>query len=1054
MGRPAPSSHEASFFVLRTPLLPEQDWPEPAPAGLEGAALEAAVEEDARRMEAAFRALLDDSRVREALFVASPDLEQGLGAWLADPAHPHARKVPAALYRYLSRMRSRSTPFGLFAGCATGELGPRTGLALSGRVARHTRLDMGYLTALCAALEPELRPTLVYRTTPSLATFSDQHRYAEGRTDPETRARHNDQVSLRRTPAVDAALAATPGTPARLAAAVREVHPEVSEEEALGFIDGLIDASVLTSELSPPITGEDPLGALVDVLATRAPEVAGALLEAGATLAAIDQDGLGLEPFRYEANTAALALLPAPPDRRRLYQVDLYRPDRPTLGPAVIALFEEGIGLLHRLSHAEEQEIFTRFVERFEERWGEDERPLVAVLDDERGIGFAGEGRSADPSPLLQGLPFSPAEGARKLSWSAREDHRLRRLLETAARGEWSLDDADLAALGNEAPPPLPDALAAMGTLAAADGEALDRGEGELYLDHVGGPSGAPLLGRFCLGDPTLRRHVEAHLRAEEALRPDAIFAEIVYSPEGRVGNVICRPRLRPWEIPYLGRGAAPEDHQIPISDLRIRVRGGRILLRSARLDRPVVPCLTSAHNHGADDLPIYRFLAMVGRQGLGSGLGWSWGALSGAPRLPRVRRGRIVLSLERWRLTKEALAPLVSARRPADQLRAARALREAGGLPRRVVLVQADNLLPLDLERPLALDALAAAAAQGAVTLRERWPGPEGRCVHGPDGRYAHELVVPFVRRAPLPAPPAPPPVAPERARRAWLPGSDWLYLQIYCGSLSADELLREAVAPLVAEARARGELHSWFYIRYADPEWHLRLRLQAGEATPALLARVEAALEPLRADGRVWRVRVDTYQPELERYGGAEGVLLAERLFEADSDAALAVLERLDGDAGEDARWRLTLRALHLLLQDLDIAIADRLRLLGELRRDWGRQVGLGKAAEAALNARFRQERASLEAMIAPTWDPEHPLAPGFEILEARRERIRELGRALREAALNQPVEEIARSYAHMTVNRWLRSQANQAEAVLYELLIRLYKSAAARAGAMKGP
>ncbi len=1044
--------YAARFFVLRTPLLPAEPWPETSTEGLEGAALDLALAHDQARMEAAFRALVQDPRVREALYVASPDLDRALSLWLQDPAHPQAANVPATLFRYLTRMRGRATPFGLFAGSATGEVCEKTHLTLSGRLARHTRLDMGYLTALCAALEPALRPTLTYRPTPALAPFEGEHRYAEGRTDPETRSRHNDLVSLRRTPAVDAALGATPGSPDALAEAVRGVHPEVSREDALGFIDGLIDASVLVSQLSPPITSEDPLGEIVTTLAPRAPDLAGQLGMAASALDALDQEGLGHPPARYEAIAEALRALPAPPDPRRLFQVDQYRPDTPALSPAVIRLLQEGVELLHGLTPPEESEPFRRFMTRFEERWGDDERPLTEVLDEERGIGFGAEGRSGDLSPLLRGLPFSPDRPAPGAPFDARARLRLRRVLELGGAGEWSLSDADLAILRYPSPPPLPDALSVMGVLAAPDAETLDRGEGELFLHHASGPSGVSLMGRFCLGDPRLRRHVEAHMRAEEARRPDAIFAEVVYSPEGRMGNVICRPRLRPWEIPYLGRGAAPEDHQIPISDLAVRVHQGRILLRSVTLDRPVIPCLTSAHNHGADDLPIYRFLAVLSRQGLASGLSWSWGALDTAPALPRVRRGRIVLSLATWNLEKDELSPLLAAKSPGAQVRAARALAERRRLPRRVQLQHFDNVLDLDLERPLALDALISAARGGSVSLREPWPPPEARCVAGPEGRHVHEIVVPLLRDDTPPERPIVPPVATMNTRRASLPGSEWLYLQIYCGSVSADAVLRERVAPLVEEARARGELQRWFYIHYTDPEWHLRVRLRAGEHAPALLARAHALLEPWRQDQRIWRVRVDTYQPEIERYGGAEGIILAERLFQADSDAALAVLQMLDGDEGEDARWRLTLRALHLMLEDLSLPVPERIRLLGELRASWAARVGADKGTDAALNALYRKERPALEAMIAPTWDPGHPLAPGFEILDARRPALQEIGRELAAAALNQPVSRLVQSYAHMTVNRWLRSQANAAEVVLYDLLIRLYKSQSARAGAAR--
>jgi lantibiotic biosynthesis protein len=54
---------------------------------------------------------------------------------------------------------------------------------------------------------------------------------------------------------------------------------------------------------------------------------------------------------------------------------------------------------------------------------------------------------------------------------------------------------------------------------------------------------------------------------------------------------------LREREIVYLGRSGAPADHQLPLTDLLVSVRDGRVVLRSRSLGREVVPRLTNAHN-------------------------------------------------------------------------------------------------------------------------------------------------------------------------------------------------------------------------------------------------------------------------------------------------------------------------------------------------------------------------------------------------------------------------------------------------------------------------
>src|SRR6185312_15616780 len=104
----------------------------------------------------------------------------------------------------------------------------------------------------------------------------------------------------------------------------------------------------------------------------------------------------------------------------------------------------------------------------------------------------------------------------------------------------------------------LPGSLAVLATLYARSTEAVAAGDFTIALHAISGPSGASLLGRFCHGDADLTALVKAHLRDEEAQRPDAIFAEVVHLPEGRVGNVLLRPLLRAHEIAWLGRSGAP----------------------------------------------------------------------------------------------------------------------------------------------------------------------------------------------------------------------------------------------------------------------------------------------------------------------------------------------------------------------------------------------------------------------------------------------------------------------------------------------------------------
>ena len=199
------------------------------------------------------------------------------------------------------------------------------------------------------------------------------------------------------------------------------------------------------------------------------------------------------------------------------------------------------------------------------------------------------------------------------------------------------------------------------------------------------------------------------------------------------------------------------------------------------------------------------------------------------------------------------------------------------------------------------------------AAVLVEMFPSPDELWVSGPEGTFVHELVIPFVRRrAPSQAQAgatagvvsAPLVIAP--ARRRFPPGSEWLFAKLYTGFALTDELLLTAVGPVAQAALASGACDGWFFIRYADPHLHVRARWHGEPARlrEEVLPALERLVSPWLEDGRVWRLQLDTYEREVERYGGNAGVLLAERLFAADSAAVLELLPSLVEDAAGNAR------------------------------------------------------------------------------------------------------------------------------------------------------
>jgi thiopeptide-type bacteriocin biosynthesis protein len=914
---------------------------------------------------------------------------------------------------------------------------------------------MSYVVRLAEVLERDrsVRPFLHYRPNPCLYRAAGKLRYVESRF--EDGKRRHELAAIEPTAYLEATLACAKdgATFADLAAGL--AVDGISAAEAESYINELIDAQVLTSDLAPAVTGDEPLPEIIGRLGKipAASQHCRALEEVNMSLIAIDEHGIGASSRSYEAIAKTLDALPAEVERSRIVQVDMTKPmDRATIGPEVVGELLRAAELLRGMARRSPRDPLVRFRDAFGMRYEERDVPLLEALDEDLGLGFGDP--APDPSPLLKGLPLPRVGESSGASWSDRDGVLLRRLELAWSRGETEirLEDNELEALKSDDAPPLPDTFAVLATLSESAAITAS-GDFRVFVKSVFGPSGASILGRFCHADAELHRRVSDHLRFEEQTVPEAIFAEVVHLGEGRIGNILLRPVLRSHEIPYLARSGAPDDRQISVTDLRVSIRAGRVVLRSDRLSREIVPRLTSAHNFSRSNLPVYRFLCALQGQGVASGLSWRWGDLESAQFLPRVSSGRAILSLARWTLDRATLVEL-GAREGVERFLAVSRLRSERGLPRHVVVSDGDNELPIDLDNVQCVDVFVHLVKnRESARLLERFPTPDELIAAGPEGRFVHELIVPFQKAGISPVVPDRVVTALDSATvRSLAPGSPWLYLKLYGPPSCQDQIVatfhREAVLPMLDA----GLIDRWFFLRYADPDRHLRLRLR-GASEPLLgdgWAIVRRVVDSFVRKGLVHRVQLDTYEREVERYGGPQGIEVAERMFHVDSDAAVEIIAATADEIGA-IRWQAALRGMDALLDDLGFELPQKLELAKSARDGYTREFDPKGAMERAIGERFRAERGTLEARFAA---PDHNDATWTTCLRSlarRSERLATIVADLREnesaGRLFVSTPTLARNVIHMNVNRLLRSSARFQEAILYNFLTRHYASCASR-------
>ena len=178
------------------------------------------------------------------------------------------------------------------------------------------------------------------------------------------------------------------------------------------------------------------------------------------------------------------------------------------------------------------------------------------MLDTEIGIGYRQDIISTGVHPYLEDLKLTTPKEEQGLQIKLSPIHVLlnRKLQETLLKNTTiiQLIDEDFKEY-KESWEDLPDTISIMAEIIS------ENKEEKLFLQRGGGCSAANLLARFNSEKSEVQSIAKEITRKEEELNPDCILAEVLHLPQARIGNIIRRPSLRHYEIPFLAKSLLPK---------------------------------------------------------------------------------------------------------------------------------------------------------------------------------------------------------------------------------------------------------------------------------------------------------------------------------------------------------------------------------------------------------------------------------------------------------------------------------------------------------------
>jgi len=261
--------------------------------------------------------------------------------------------------------------------------------------------------------------------------------------------------------------------------------------------------------------------------------------------------------------------------------------------------------------------------------------------------------------------------------------------------------------------------------------------------------------------------------------------------------------------------------------------------------------------------------------------------------------------------------------------------------------------------------------------------------------------------------------------------PGAgEWFTFNVYSGVNLLDHLLRKIYGG-VDHLLSTGTLKSFFFVRYRDPDFHLRLRFRLNH--PKDLGAVTGFLfdsfKPYLLENIIWKTTITGYTREMLRYG-ILNIELVEDIF---AKSSLMTLKNMGKPRD---RWGLGVIYLNVVFDLMDFRIRERAFFCNRAKKSFFDEFNFDKQVKSVLRTKFSayydqidrtvQDRGSFPACL----DFKNTLSESFEKLKG-----------LLILHHSSEVDLVLTSVVHMEFNRIFVDAGREKEAIIYYMMDRYY-------------
>lgn len=861
-------------------------------------------------------------------------------------------KLEISLYKYLSRYTTRPTPFGLFSGL--GSLKNSSESSVTKITWKHSypvlRFDSEYLYKTVNSLEKHE----TYLTNNTLYEIFDEYKFLQCYTG--IIGRDYRLITIEKDESI--------GSITRFCKHERtaeeiihfiQTENDVTQEEAEEFFHELKDEQIINPSQS--YSGSETQHIIN-------------FLDKNIENSEFHELKKYIDLCNTEKNVAEI--LSNPEQKKVPLHIDLFFETSDTMPKRFLDDIQKSDSIFERFSTLENQTPYriVNFKKSFTKKYDQQEINLLHALDIEFGVGYGkfANSENVDAGNLILAWP---KENIREenMTLNQKEVQYSYPILNCLKNKKTSID---LNELGQNQETFLPEKVSEFFPFKSYKASIfLDKETGNpvYFIDYISFNSPRKILGRFSDHKDIAHTLDEIHDQEKKYYDEDTIIAEIVHLPSEKIGNVIERKINTEYYIGYIDEISGKK--KIDLNDLYVSVVNDQVVLRSKSLGKNILPVFSNAYNimHPTNS-PVFEFLLDFQAQYNSSLLINEDSLLNLFKFFPRLQKGNFIVKKATWQIEYHNF---FENKKTSISEALAHFDKNLGllNIQGNFFISEGDNELYILLNQEISRKTfLTQLKKKQKLKITESLSDQFTPVTFNIEGKMINNEFLLFFKNEKFEQKYEIKRKQTEHltvSRSLFPEVDDCIYLKIYTGKVFSDLLICEMVG-ILGFLQSNKLIDHFFYIKYYDPDFHLRFRIFAPVNNHMEIKSHLNALLKKYLGEKIHKISYDTYEREIERYHGDKTPVF-EKIFFYDSLIAASIIEKNIEEANTDILWMYPIQHIFFYFSLFNLGTENQLQFVSGVKNSLAREFNMSPLKTSFINAKYKGFSDEIERIINET-------------------------------------------------------------------------------------